>query len=61
MDTPHCVRCLRPAPKDVHWGPLTLGPFIVCPACITPEEQGATHPRDKSGWYRRRVAKRKAT
>ena len=63
MDTPHCVRCLRPAPKDVDWAALTLGPLLVCPDCVTPEEQKAmdeAHPRDASGRYRRRVAKRKA-
>ncbi len=48
MSTPldsHCARCMTPAPpvesdSDLYWEAYTVdGAVVVCPDCITPEEQ----------------------
>ncbi len=49
MSTPldsHCARCMTPAPpvesdSDLYWEAYTVDDavYVLCPDCITPEEQ----------------------
>lgn len=49
MGTPietHCARCLRPAPAAdstafLEWEVVDDDDVVICPECITPEEQQA--------------------